>query len=215
MTPYILHDAPQRSDQWYRDRLGHLTSSVAADILAKGRGGAESTTRQNLLVQLAVERLTGSRPPDGYVNAAMEYGTSMEPAARFAYEAETGRIVQEGGFAASREVPWLGASVDGFVGREGIIEIKCPFVPARHAATYDSLQVPKEYMPQVVHQLAVTGAEWCDYVSYSPAFPAHMRLVILRVNWEQKAISAYLDAVNAFLADVEAKVEHWTEGERI
>jgi len=75
----------QQTDEWFSARIGRVTASRVRDVMAKGRGGAPSATRQNYMMQLLCERLTGKRE-EGFASAAMQRGTELEPIARMAYE---------------------------------------------------------------------------------------------------------------------------------
>lgn len=205
VRPFAIIDAPQRSAEWFAARLGRVTGSRAADVLATIKSG-EAADRRNYRVELVLERLTGQpADADGFTTADMQRGIELEPEARAAYEAQTGLLVTQTGFLAHRELQ-AGCSLDGHVGDfEGLVEIKCP----RSANHLDALRaggVPAKYLPQITHNLWVTGAQWCDFVSYDPRFPEPLRLHIARVTREDVDIAAYEGKVRAFLAEVDAEV---------
>lgn len=170
----------QRTEEWFAKRAGKFTGSRFAALMAKGRGGQPSATRANLLVQLAVERITG-QCAEGYSNAAMRRGTELEPEALLAYEMHTGQIVTPIDFVDHPRIPMVGVSPDGLVGGDGLVEIKCPDAMARHYGALLSGDHADEYRWQIQGQLWVTGRAWCDAVSFDPRFPAGKQLAITRV----------------------------------
>ncbi len=197
----IHHDAPQRSDAWFAARLGKLTGSRAADMLATIKSG-EAAARRNLRVQLVLERVTGKSQENGFVSQAMQTGIEREVDAAAIYEAVTGRILTQSGFLAHDTLA-AGCSLDGHVGAfEGIIEIKSPQPPA-HLEYLKTGTVPGDYLKQILHGLWITGASWCDWLSYNPDFPESLQVKLVRIPRDEGAIAAYEKAVIAFLADVD------------
>lgn len=193
---FALSDAPQGSDEWKRARAGKATGSKAECIDAGGKG----ITRRKYMVQIVAERLSGV-VHEGYQSAAMQAGTAMEPQAREAYEAETGELVRQAGFAYL-PIP-AGCSVDGFIGASGILEIKC-VEPHIHVDYIERNRVPPEYVPQVTHNLWVTGGEFVDFVSYCPAMPEGLELLIVRAQRNEFPIAVHEEAVLKFLAEAQA-----------
>ena len=205
MTFTVL-DVPQRSEAWHTARLGRLTGSRAADMLATLKGGGEAAGRRNLRVQLVLDRLTGVSQENGFVSAAMQAGIDREPEALAQYEALTGQLVTPTGFLEAKGL-LAGCSLDGHVGDfEGIIEIKCPLA-ATHLETLKTGLVPGEYLKQITHNLWVTGAQWCDWLSYHPAFPEPLQSKLVRVVRDEAAILAYDRAARAFLAEVQTELD--------
>ena len=189
----------QRTDEWYAARLGKVTASRLSDVLATIKTG-EAAARANYRIELVAERLTGKSTPS-FTSAAMQWGVDCEPMARSAYETATGLIVTEVGFGDHPTIAMTGASPDGLVGDDGLIEIKCPD-PKTHIETLTSKQVPEKYIPQMQWQMACTGRAWVDFVSFDPRLPEHLMLEIIRVDRDQSLIDKYSEAVNRFLADV-------------
>ena len=189
----------QGTPEWFAARVGCLTASRAGDLMARTKTGP-SASRANLLTQLAVERLTG-QPVDTFQNGAMQRGVELEPIARAAYEARRGLLVEEVGFILHPSIPRVGASPDGFVGDDGLLEIKCPQAMAKHLDALRSGAHAVEYKWQLQHQLWVTGRSWVDAVSFDPRWPEHLQLAITRVQRDESAI-AELEA-----ACVEADIE--------
>jgi putative phage-type endonuclease len=188
----------QRTEEWFAARLGKVTASRVADVLAKIKSG-ESASRKNYKMELVVQRLTGKQG-ESFTNAAMEWGTEQEPFARMAYEAHTGTFVKEEGFVDHPTIEGFGCSPDGIVG-EGLIEIKCPNT-ANHIETVLENKVPSKYIPQMQCQMACTGAKWCDFVSFDPRVPEDLQLFVVRVERDQEYIDAMEVEVKQFLSEV-------------
>ena len=201
MRDYIICDAPQGSDQWLADRAGKATGSRARDVLAKVKSG-EAATRANYRWQIVIERLTGRPQESGFVNDAMKWGTEQEPYARMAHETATGCMVQEAGFIYLPHLAY-GCSLDGFVGKDGIVEYKCPNSKT-HGEWLLAGELPSEHKPQILHNLLVTGREWCDFVSFDPRLPENLRLFIVRYQRDEKEIVAYANELEKFMLEVDA-----------
>ena len=188
----------QRTEEWFAARLGKVTASRVADVLAKIKSG-ESASRKNYKMELVVQRLT-NKVGESFTNAAMEWGTEQEPFARMAYEAHTGTFVKEEGFVDHPTIEGFGCSPDGIVG-EGLIEIKCPNT-STHIETVLENKAPSKYIPQMQCQMACTGAKWCDFVSFDPRVPEDLQLLIVRVERDQEYIDAMEVEVKQFLSEV-------------
>ena len=194
----------QSSEEWFAARLGKVTASRLSDVLATIKTG-EAAARANYRIELVAERLTGKSTP-GFTSAAMQWGVECEPMARSAYETETGLIVTEVGFVDHPTIAMAGASPDGLVGDDGLIEIKCPETKT-HIETLTSKKAPSKYIPQMQWQMACTGRQWVDFVSFDPRLPEHLMLEITRVDRDQSLIDQYSEAVSIFLAEVSKTVE--------
>jgi len=197
----------QGSDAWHQIRCGRLTASRAHDILARPRRGHdESASRREYRRQLVCERLTGHPQEPTFVSRAMRRGRALEPAARAAYAARTGQLVHTTGFVAHDTLP-AGCSLDGHVGEhvDGVVEIKAPHT-ATHLRYLLTRRVPRRYVSQLTHHLWITGAAWCDFVSYDDRLPARLQLLIVRFERQQLDIAGYDRAARAFLDDVAAQV---------
>ena len=197
----------QRTDDWFAARLGKVTASRVVDVVAKTKSGY-SASRDNYMAQLICERLTG-KPTEGFSNAAMEWGTQTEPQARAAYSAKTGELVEEVGFIPHHDIVGSGASPDGFVG-EGLIEIKCPNTSTMLEYILSG-KPPEKYVTQMQWQMAVTGAPWCDFVSYDPRLPEHLQILIVRVPRDDKRIAELEAEVRKFLVELDEKVKKLQE----
>lgn len=198
-----MHSMDQRSAEWFAARLGKATASKIADIIAKTKSGY-STSRANYAAQLVCERLTGT-PTEGFSNAAMQRGTDMEPLARDAYRIHSLCEVAEIGFVDHPAIEMAGASPDGLVGTDGLVEIKCPNA-ATHIETLRTKAVPAKYVTQIQWQLACTGRAWCDYVSFDDRLPETMQLFVARIHRDDDMIAELEAEVTAFLKEVDDTV---------
>jgi putative phage-type endonuclease len=199
----------QRTEEWFQQRLGKVTASRISDVIAKTKTGV-STSRQNYLVQLVSERITGKKG-DSFVNQAMLDGIEREGAARAIYMLNRDVSVTEVGFFDHPVIKNSGASPDGAVNAEedgkyaGLIEIKCP-IETTHTNTLMSKSVPSKYIPQMQWQLACTGAKWVDFVSYNPNFPMELQLFVARVDRDDTYIGELEAEVVKFLEEVEQTI---------
>lgn len=206
MSPVII-DCEQRTPEWFAARAGRLTGSVADAVLATLRSGGEPASRRDLRTQLAIETITG-RPveSDGFINREMQRGIDLEPVARGIYEAETGLTVRQTGFVIRPGLP-IGCSLDGDIdGFAGIVELKCP-KSATHVGYLKRGGLPAEYVPQVTHNLWVTGAEWCDFVSFDDRLPDGLQFFCFRAERSTLDLKAYEVAALKFLDEVKAEAD--------
>jgi putative phage-type endonuclease len=201
----------QRTEEWFQQRLGKVTASRISDVIAKTKTGV-STSRQNYLIQLVSERLTGKKG-DSFVNQAMLDGIERESAARELYERTRGVSVTEVGFFDHPTIAMSGASPDGAVNAEedgkyaGLIEIKCP-IETTHTNTLMSKEVPSKYKSQIQWQMASVSpnVKWCDFISYNPNFPDTMQLFVARVERDNDYIAELEAEVIKFLDEVDATI---------
>lgn len=198
-----MSDVIQGSPEWHQLRLGKVTASRVADVVAKTKTGP-SALRANYMAELIAERLSGS-PVESFTSAAMQWGTDMEPQARAAYEFRTDAQVAQVGFVTHPKIDQAGASPDGLVDEDGLIEIKCPNT-ATHLETLLGQAVPAKYETQMQWQMACTGRKWCDFVSYDPRMPENMRLFIKRVERDDKRIKELETEVAGFLLEIAVKL---------
>lgn len=195
----------QRSDDWFLARLGKVTASKVKDVMAKGRGGAPSATRQNYMMQLLCERLTGCRE-EGFTSAAMQRGTDLEPVARSAYEIDRNVMTVETGLVLHPSIDGFGASPDGLSGEAGLLEIKCPNT-ATHVFTMQSGRHDPQYEWQMLAQLACTNREWVDFVSFDDRMPEPLQYFCARFERDEKRIREMEAEVRLFLEEL-AEIEH-------
>lgn len=194
----------QGSEAWLAIRAGKLTGSRFADLMAVTKSGP-STSRANLLVTLALERLTG-QPEETFQNDAMRRGTELEPLARGAYEAETGELVEQRAFMVHPALPFVGVSPDGLLGKDGMVEFKCPASQAKHLAALRNGAHAQEYRWQLQGALWVAERAWIDAVSYDPRFPEGLQLAITRIARDEAAIKELERACIAANVEVDAIV---------
>jgi hypothetical protein len=203
---FTVIECQQRSEEWVKARLGRLCGSRASDMLATRQDGKPAAGRANLRTQLVLERLTGKPQESTYQSPAMQAGVENEADALLLYEALTGQLVERTGFL-SHNAMLAGCSLDGHVGDfEGIVEAKCP-LPATHLEYIRSGKVPGDYQKQILHSLWITGAQWCDWLSYQPSFPEHLQVRIVRIERNEVAIDEYEQKARLFLAEVERDIE--------
>ena len=198
----------QRSDEWFAARIGKVTASRVADVLAKTKTGY-STTRDNYMAQLVCERLTGQKG-ESFTNAAMQWGTETEPLARISYEVAQNVLVDEVGFVPHPSIIMAGASPDGLVGDDGLLEIKCPNT-ATHIETLLSQTVPNKYNTQMQFQMACTGRLWCDFVSFDNRLPSELQLFVKRVPRDNMYIRLMEEEIVKFLNELDIKIAQLME----
>lgn len=199
----------QGTESWFADRLGKVTASRLADVLAKTKT-AYSASRNNYMTQLVLETITQSRA-ESYTNFSMAWGTEQEPFARAAYEARTGQMVEEVGFLPHPTIALAGASPDGLVGDDGMVEIKCPSTSTALECWLTQFQggnaVDAKYYAQMQWQMRCADRSWCDYVVFDPRMPAKAQLFVTRVERDDAWLANAEEEVVKFLAEMQDKVE--------
>jgi len=193
----------QGTDEWFAARIGKVTASRVADVIAKTKTGY-SSSRDNYMAQLICERLTNQKA-DGFTNAAMQWGTETEPLARLSYEVSQNVLVDELGFVPHPKILMAGASPDGLVGDNGLLEIKCPNT-ATHIDTLLSETVPGKYNTQMQFQMACTDREWCDFVSFDNRLPTELQLFVKRVPRDNVFIRLIEGEIVQFIAEMDDKI---------
>ena len=193
----------QGTDEWFAIRIGKVTASRVADVIAKTKSGY-SASRDNYMAQLVCERLTGQKG-ESFTNAAMQHGTETEPLARLAYEVSQNVLVDQVGFVPHPTIKMAGASPDGLVGDNGLIEIKCPNT-ATHIETLLSESVPTKYYTQMQFQMACTEREWCDFVSFDNRLPQELQLFVKRVPRDSMYIRLMEDEIVQFITELDDKI---------
>jgi YqaJ-like viral recombinase domain. len=163
---------------WLRERAGKLTASRMADAMDFLKNGEPSKKRSDLMRELLAERLADETARH-FVTDAMRWGLEKECDAKAAYEAHTGVFVQEGGFVEHPKIENLGATPDGFVGADGLIETKCPTTPVFLDWVMAGV-VPDKHKPQMIVQLQCTRRTWCDFVAYDPRIRDQRRQLFIR-----------------------------------
>jgi predicted phage-related endonuclease len=205
--PFVIVEHEQRSPEWFQSRLGRLTGSAAGDMLDVLKDGkSPGYKRRDLLARLVCERLTGMAQDDTYVNAVMQWGIDHESDALLDYEWRSGNLVRGTGFL-SHTTLMVGCSLDGDVNDfKGIVELKCP-KSSTHLSYWKAGGVPQTHMPQILHNLWISGAQWCDFVSFDPRFPESKQLFIARVPRVEIDVLAYGKAAQRFLDEIDAEIE--------
>ena len=193
----------QRTEEWFAARLGKVTASRVADLMAKTKTGP-SASRSNYMAELLCERMTGQQA-ERFTNAAMDWGTQTEPQARAAYEFLTDLAVMETGLVDHPTIPMFGASPDGLVGTDGLIEIKCPNT-ATHIETLLAEEIPAKYLTQMRVQMMCTGRAWCDFVSFDPRLPPDLQIWIKRTHADAAAQAEIESEVIKFLGELDGKI---------
>lgn len=205
----MLEPAEQRTDAWLSERAGKVTASRIADVMAKTKTGY-GAGRANYMAELVAERLTGV-PKQGFMNAAMQHGIDTEPQARAMYELEHGVTVIETGFVPHPKIADTGASPDGLVGKDGLVEIKCPNT-ATHIDTLRGAAIDRKYLLQMHWQMICTERTWCDFVSFDPRLPIEMQMHVRRVELDAELaeeitaeVTQFLTELNEAVADLRAR----------
>lgn len=194
----------QRTDEWFAARLGKVTASRVADVITKTKSGP-SASRANYLAELVAERLTGN-PAESFKSSAMQWGIDTEAQAILGYELVSGQTVEAVGFLEHPTLQMTGASPDGLIGLDGLIEVKCP----NTATQIDLLlsgKVPQKYVTQMQWQMACTSRKWCEFVSFDPRLPHNMQFFIQRLNRDDDYIATLEKEVFAFLEEVNHTVD--------
>lgn len=188
----------QGSPEWKAMRCGKVTASRVADIIATTKSGP-AASRANYMAELIAERLTGETA-EGFTNGAMQWGTEHEPNARLVYEFMKDVEVTQVAFVDHPLIAMSGASPDGLISDDGLIEIKCPNT-ATHLDTLLYGSIPSKYNTQMQWQMICTDRKWCDFVSYDPRLPESMRLFIKRVERDgslelEKTVVQFIDELD-------------------
>lgn len=191
----------QRTEAWMAERMGKVTASRISDVMAKTKSGP-AASRKNYMMQLLCERLTGTRE-EGFTSAAMQRGTDLEPIARSAYEVDKGVMVKECGFVPCPMIAMAGASPDGLVGADGLVEIKCPNT-AQHVEFLRTGKIDSGYQLQMLFQMMCTGRGWCDFVSFDDRMPEELQYRCVRLEYDEARAEEIRAEVTAFLRELDA-----------
>lgn len=206
MSVPVWSPYPQGSTNWLKERCGCLTASRMADAIAFLKGGKEAEARRKYKIEVIAERMTDTMV-GRFVNDAMQHGIETEPLARARYEEVTGELVTLCGFAIHGDIPCFGASPDGLIGDDGLLEVKCP-TTTTYTEWLTGGVVPEQHKPQMLAQLAVTGRKWVDFFAFDPRINVESRQHFLR-RFEPSAeeILKVEAAAVMFLAEVDALFE--------
>lgn len=199
----IIRGIEQGTDEWKQLRAGRITASCLGDVMAFAKkDGKPLKARENYTAQIVAEILSG-QPKDGPQTFAMRRGTELEADARMEYEVATGSFVEQVTFAINDVLPFVGASPDGLVGTDGMIEIKCPEDICKHLYAI-RFGVPEEHIHQVQGGMWCADRKWCDFISYHPDFPEQYRTVIHRVYRDESFIQSLVEPCKSMWAEVQA-----------
>ena len=205
----------QRTDEWLAARVGRITASRFKAVLARLKNGQPAQARQDYLMDLVCERLTG-QPTHHFVNQAMQWGIDQEEFGREAYEARTGQLVQQAGFIVPADIKAsVGGSPDGLIGLEGTggcIEIKAPNTRTHVQTILDGM--PDEHFAQVQGVIWVAGREWCDFISWDPRVPGEHQLYIERIERDDAFIEMLKREIEVFDQEVEATIQKLSESNK-
>ena len=201
----LMKDLEQGSPEWLAARVGRVTASRIADVMAKGKGG-EAQTRLNYKWQLVAEVMTGQSQEDRFFSQAMAWGVEQEPFARAAYEIQTGGLVENVGLVAHPKIPRCAASPDGLVGLDGLLEIKCPKTPT-HLEYMEKGAIPGHYQLQMLWQMACTGRAWVDFATFDPRLPEELQLFVMHFPRDQARIDAIEAEVQKFWNEIDEIIE--------
>jgi putative phage-type endonuclease len=203
----INHDIQlikQGTSEWHQLRLGKVTASRVADIMAKTKTGA-SASRGNYLIELAIQRVT-QQIEESYTNSAMQWGTETEPLARMAYELAKETFVEQVPFVDHPTIEWFGCSPDGLVENNGLVEIKCPN-SSTHWSYLKSGEPPNKYFIQMQAQISCTQREWNDFISFDPRMPHRSQLFVKRVYRDDEFIKTMEKEIQQFLVEVQQETD--------
>ena len=189
-------DCLQGSEEWFEARLGFVTTSNFHKVLNKRTG------RGLYMRKLAAERLTGLRE-ESYKNDIMEAGSEIEADARKYYEIVNGCKVEQVGFVMKDD--WIGGSPDGLVGKDGLLEIKCP-LSSTHIEIILSGKMPTLHIPQAQGLLWVMERKWCHFVSYDPKMLSQPMFVV-RVERDIDYIKTLSENVGRFVIELKAIID--------
>lgn len=200
-----MSEIVQGSPEWLAARCGLVTASRIADVVAKDRTGkAWGVSRANYAAQLVCERLTG-KVAETYTNAAMQWGTDHEPEARAAYQFEINKRVELVGFVLHPTIGMTGASPDGLVGDDGLVQFKCPETK-KHLEYLQGAPIDGGYQKQMLWEMACTKRQVCDFVSFDPRMPESMKLCIRPFPRDDVAIAQLEADVIEFLNEIRLTV---------
>jgi putative phage-type endonuclease len=204
----MIEKVEQGTPEWFAARLGNVTASRVADVIAKTKSGY-AASRENYMAQLICERMTNT-VAESFSSPAMQWGTETEPLARAAYESLADVLVDEVGYVQHPRIERAGASPDGLIGLFGLLEIKCPNT-ATHIDTLITEQVPTKYITQMQWQMVCTGRAWCDFVSFDPRLPSGLQMFVKRVEFDAEYAATLEIEVVKFLAELDTKISKLNE----
>lgn len=198
----------QRTPEWFARRCAKVTASRVSDVMARTKTGY-SASRAAYMADLVVEALTG-KPKEGFQSAAMLRGIEIEPLARDRYSIKTGSLVEQIDFVDHPTIANAGASPDGLVGDDLVVEFKAP-ESHTHFEYIESRVVPSKYYAQIQFQLACTQRSKAHFVSFDDRVPENLQLLIVPVDRDDKYIAEMEKEIIKFLEERDAKVKFLRE----
>lgn len=187
----------QRSDGWFKERRGVPSASGFARIMGT------PVARKAYAAELALERLTDTTT-ETYTSKEMQRGIELEPLARLRYMLATKQQVTEAEFT-KHPLLNVGASPDGLIGSDGLLEIKIPLIH-NHIETLKTGRVPSQYKWQLVGQQACTGRSWTDFVSFNEHLEGLAALAVIRVDRDEELIKELETELALFLDEIDELV---------
>lgn len=194
----------QGSPEWLQERCGRVTASELKRALKMLKSGADSQERKDYRAELIGEILSGLAA-DHYVSKDMERGTELEPLARAAYGIRYDVDADQVGLMVHDAMEFFSASPDGLVGSKGGIEIKVPRISTHIKWIRDGV-IPEEHIDQVDGNLACSGREWWDFVSYCDLLSERYQLFVVRRYRDDKRIAEVEDGVRQFWQSVQNEI---------
>ena len=202
----------QRTEEWLAQRVGRITASRFKAVLARLKSGQPAQARQDYLMELVCERLTG-QPTPHFVSQAMQWGIDQEGFARAAYEAKYGETVTAAPFIVIEGInASAGASPDGTVGDDGCIEIKAPNTRTHIQTILDGM--PDEHYAQIQGVMLATNRDWCDFISWDPRVPGEYQLFVQRIERDEDFIEMLKREIEVFDREVEATIRQIEESKQ-
>jgi putative phage-type endonuclease len=195
----------QGDPTWLHERTGRVTASRVADVVTKLKNGKYSAARETYKMELLTEVLTG-RAAEHYVSAEMQFGIENESLARTSFEIDRDVDVKLVGLVIHPTIERASASPDGYVGESGLVEFKCPNTSTHLRYLIDG-EIPEDYKFQMLWQMACTGREYCDWVSYDPRLPQDFALFVKRLHRDDAVIAEMEREVQQFVGELNSLCE--------
>lgn len=201
----IVLDLEQGSPEWKAARSGLASGSKFKDIDSEPRSKADkeagklSDKAYTYLCELAAEVITGEQVEIS--GKPLDWGNEHESGACSLYEMSKADVEHVGIILDDSKK--YGASPDGLVGDDGMIEIKCPYNTVNHIKTVVSGEMPKEHMPQVQGNMMINGRKWCDFISYDPRIKGKGKFFVVRVERDDEYIDKLRTKVENFVTKLD------------
>lgn len=190
----------QRSDEWFKARMGRVTGSVAGAIL----NCDPSKTRQAVLRRMVRQALNAPQEDENEFveNVIFGYGRVNESTALLDFKMETGVDVEECGFFAFED--WLGASPDGLTSDGGILEIKAPWSRREgQGREFKSLDEQPQYYAQMQIEMFCAGRDKAHFFQWSSDKNTH-EVVPIDHDW----LATNIPALKQFWAEYKYELEN-------